>query len=98
MAEYYLIDNVGEFFFYKLKDKTVDLCINDTRRKNSIFDNAEIMTNIFEFLKDQGYKKIIITLLKDEYRERHTYIYNYGFKKDEVINEGKGYIKYVKNL
>ena len=86
-AEFYLIDNKYEFFFYK-NDKVADLCI-DEKSKDSIFDNEEIMMNIFDFLKIKGYKIITISLLKDKFINRHKRALQYDFdiKQNIVIND-----------
>lgn len=78
IAEYYLIDNKLNFFFYKYEDNLAELCVNE-KREVSLFDSYKTMENIFKFLKSNGYNLITIVLLKNDYHKRHTYARNYRF-------------------
>ncbi len=97
-AEFYLIDN-EEFWFYKKDNGEVELSLWE-KEDDTIFDNPTIMAKIFEFLKDQGYKKVIMNMIKGEFPERHLLMTTYGFNEKETIDfkDGSAAIYYEKNL
>ena len=97
-AEYYIIDNNKEFFFYKKENDIVGLCV-DEKGMESIFDNKKIMNAIFEFLKQKGYKKAIISLDKNHYIKRHNLALEYGFEEKEIFKQNDfEYVNFEKNL
>lgn len=93
-AEYYVIDDKDEFFFYILKDKAVDLCVHE-KSPSSLFDDEEKMWKIFDFLRDEGYQKIHIVLFKNRYVNRNNKAEIYGF---EVLCTYDKFIEYIKYL
>lgn len=96
-AEFYLIDN-EEFWFYKKGNNEILLSVWE-KSKNTIFDNPAIMKKIFEFLKKQGYKKIVMDLPKDQLPEKHLLMKQYGFTEETVdFDNNTKVIKYEKNL
>lgn len=65
----------------------------------SVFDNETIMENIFKFLKEKGFKKVSMSLDKNNYTERHASALKYGFKKlDSIKQNGFEYYNYKKQL
>ena len=97
-AEFYLIDN-EEFWFFKKENGEIELSVWE-KEEDSIFDNTTIMEKIFEFLKDQGYKKIVMSMPKGEFPERHSLMSKYGFTEKESVDfeDGSVTVYYEKNL
>lgn len=99
-AEYYIVnykDKKHQFFFYK-HDFIADICVEE-KSSNSLFDYAEVMNEIFSFLKKKGFKMIRITLSNDFFVERNDLAREYGFKEvgREKIAE-KNFIHYEMEL
>ena len=97
-AEFYLIDN-EEFWFYKKENKEVLLAVWE-KEEDTIFDSPAIMEKVFEFLKNEGYKKVVMSLTKRELPERHSLMKQYGFTEKETFefDDGSKEIYYEKNL
>ncbi len=97
-AEFYLIAN-KEFWFFKKENNEIELSVWE-KEEDSIFDNTTIMGKIFEFLKNQGYKKVVMNMPKGEYPERHSLMLFYEFNEKETIDfeDGSATIYYEKNL
>ncbi len=94
-AEFYLIDN-GEFWFYKKENNGVELVVRG-KEEDTIFGSPTIMEKIFEFLKNQGYTKIVMSILKGKFSERHSLMLKYGFiEKESVDLEGSVIAYYEK--
>lgn len=99
-AEYYIVnykDEKHQFFFYK-HDFIADICVEE-KSSNSLFDYAEVMNEIFSFLKKKGFKTIRMTLSNDFFVERNDLAREYGFKEvgREKIAE-KNFIHYEMEL
>lgn len=99
-AEYYIINYNGKkhhFFFYK-HDFIADICVEE-KSSNSLFDDSEVMNEIFSFLKKKGFKIIRITLSNDFFIERNDLAREYGFKevRREEIAE-RNFIHYEREL
>ena len=97
-AEFYLINN-EEFWFFKKENNEVELSVWE-KAENSIFDNQAIMEKIFDFLQGKGYKKVVMSMPKDEFSERHSLMLKYGFTEKEAIDfeDGNVVIYYEKTL
>lgn len=96
-AEYYLVNENNYFYFYKETDY-IDLIVNE-KSPESIFDDENIMKDIFSFLKNNNYKKVHITLYKYKYPERQVKAIKYGFKEINGIKRGiNEFIEYEKIL
>lgn len=92
-AEFYLINDKDEFWYF-IDNDTVELCICE-KDVDSIFDNKQAMESILDFIKNKGYKKIIISLSINKFPERHTLASDYGFSEstDRTAKEFKYYEK-----
>lgn len=99
-AEYYIINYSGkqhQFFFYK-QDFIADICVEE-KSDDSLFDYAEVMNEIFSFLKKKGFKGVRITLSNDFFVKRNDLARKYGFKEvgREEIAE-RNFIHYERKL
>lgn len=88
-AEYYIVnynEKEYQFFFYKKTDDIAKIHVEENS-SDALFDYEDVMQEIFTFLKEQGFKKVKITLM-DEQEKRKTLALKYGFKEEISFKQG----------